>query len=136
MAGLFSLLCINTLHQIYFTAKVMTNFRGMKSSLKREQDYDFAESYIKQTLQENPGKDVLVASSDSYYPLMGSVLGAKGIKDYADITAINPPVNKPTVVLVITFPQQLDQYKTFIGRSDVKLVREINGTYIYRQDLK
>ncbi len=136
MAGLFLLLCINTLHQFYFTAKVMLNFREMKSSLKREQDYDFAESYIKQVLQENPDKDVLVVSSDSYYPLMGSVLGAKGIKDYTNLTTINSRVHKPTVLLAIIFPQQLDQYKTFTGRSDVKLVREINGTYIYRQDLK
>lgn len=136
MTGLFALLCLNSLHEVYFTAKVMLNYQDMKRNQQREWDYVFAESYLKQTIRENPDKEVLITSPNACFPLMASIYGAKGVKDYANLSSISSLVSKPTIVLALIYPEQLDQYKAFTGRKDVKLIKVVNGTYIYRQDLK
>lgn len=135
MAGLFSLLCINSIHQFYFTSKVALNFREMKRNVIREQDYDYVEMYLGTLRRESKGEDIYITSSDAYYPFMGSVLGVKGIKDYRNAALVRDRVTRSSILLVVVMQPELELYRSFINSPGVLLEKEINGTYIYRQDI-
>jgi hypothetical protein len=135
MTGLFVLLCVNSIHQLYFTSKVALRFHKMKSQVTREQDYDFVELYLRIIRRENRSEDIYITSSDAYYPFMGSVLGVKGIKDYQNAILVRNKVTRPSILLVVAMQPELELYRSFINSPGVQLVKEINGTYIYRQDI-
>lgn len=133
--ALFALMCLNSLHQVYFSTKVAFDFRDQKNSLQRDKDYVFVESYLLQAMRDNPGKEVLVTSVDRYFPLMASVHGAKGVKDEYNINKISSVVTKPSILITVITPEQLEQYRPFTERKDVKLLNIVNHMYIYRQDI-
>jgi hypothetical protein len=135
LAGLLALVCLNSIHQFYFTSKVVLGFEKMKTRLTREQDYDFVESYLRTLRNEDPLKEVFVTSSDAYYPFMGSVLGVKGIRDYRNAVSVRDKAERPSILLVVVMQPELDLYRSFINSPGVQLLKEINGTYIYRQDI-
>ncbi|PZR26207.1 MAG: hypothetical protein DI535_15315 [Citrobacter freundii] len=135
LTGLFILFCLNSIHQFYFSSKVVIGFQQMKSQLTREQDYDFVESYLRALRAENPVKNIFITSSDACYPFMGSVLGAKGIKDYRNAVLVHDKAAQPSTLLVVVMQPELELYRSFINSPGVQLVKEINGTYIYRQEI-
>ena len=110
LSVLLILYLVNFTHQVYYTAKVAANYRTMKDEVVREQDYVFFESLLKTTIRENPGQDILVASSDKYYPLLASMLGKKGIADGYKLEGYSPTVGKPTILFTVIFGPQLDKY--------------------------
>lgn len=130
---LFILYLVNFSHQVYYTAKVVLNYRPMKNEIVREQDYVFFESLLKNTIRDNPGKDILVASSDKYYPLLASMLGKKGIADGYQLNSHVPKVNKPSVLFAVIFNSESDRFVNYLANTKVKLVKEVDGTKIYMQ---
>jgi hypothetical protein len=135
LSVLFVLYIVNAIHQVYYTAKVAANYRSMKEEAVREQDYVFFESLLKTTIRENPGTDILVASSDKYYPLLASMLGKKGMADGNRLEVFKPAVGKPTILFTVIFGPQLNKYQNYLRRPDVKLVKVVAGTSIYIQSL-
>jgi len=136
LSFLFILLSLNSVHQFYYTAKVALNYRVMKAEAVREQDYVFFESLLKNTIKENPEKDILVASSDRYYPLLASMLNEKGIWDGYNLNNQIPVVSKPSVLFTVLFEAEKEKYMNYLGKKEVKLVKEVAGTRIYRQILE
>ena len=132
---LFILLLVNFTHQVYYTTKVAMNYRAMKAGAVREQDYVFFESLLKKTIKENPDKDIVVASSDRYYPLLASMLEKKGIADGYNLNNSIAAVNKPSILFTVIFGFELSRYGNYLRNSDVKLVKEVAGTKIYIQML-
>ncbi len=132
---LFLLFFANFIHQVYFTTKVALNYRAMKAESVREQDYVFFESLLKQTIKENPEKDILVASSDRYYSLLASMLNKKGIADGYRLNSYSPVVNQPAILFAVLFEKEKEKYANYLARKDVKLVKEVAGTRIYMQIL-
>jgi hypothetical protein len=132
---LFVLFLMNFTHQIYYTGKAAVNYRSMKDAAVREQDYVFFESLLKNTIQENPEKDILVASSDRYYPLLASMLGKKGIADGYKLDSNILAVGKPSILFTVIFGSESDKFANYLAISNVKLVKEVAGTKIYIQTL-
>src|SRR5436190_21847644 len=135
LSFLFILLSLNAVHQFYFTTKVALNYRVMKAEAVREQDYVFFESLLKNTIKENPEKDILVASSDRYYPLLASMLNEKGIWDGYNLNNQTPVVSKTSVLFTVLFEAETGKYVNYLGKKEVKLVKEVAGTKIYMQIL-
>lgn len=135
LSVLLILYAVNFIHQVYYTAKVAATYRSMKDDAVREQDYVFFESLLKSTIKDNPQKDILVASSDKYYPLLASMLGKKGIADGYKLEGYSPTVGKPTILFTVIFGPQLDKYQNYLRRTDVKLVKQVAGTNFYIQYL-
>ncbi|MEP7375779.1 MAG: hypothetical protein ABI675_20450 [Chitinophagaceae bacterium] len=132
---LFVLFLLNFIHQVYYTAKVAGNYRSMKNGAVREQDYAFFESLLKSTIKDNPEKDILVASSDRYYPLLASMLNKKGIACEDKLNNNIPAVSKPSILFTVIFDTESDKYANYLSNSGVKLVTEVAGTKIYKQIL-
>jgi len=133
LSVLFVLYLVNFTHQVYYTVKVAANYRSMKVEVIREQDYVFFETFLEKTIQENPEKDILVASSDKYYPLLASMLGKKGIADGNKLDNYTPAVSKPTILFTVIFGAELAKYANYLQRTDIKLVKDVVGTRIYSQ---
>jgi hypothetical protein len=135
LSVLLVLYLVNVSHQVYYTAKVVTNYRSMKDEVVRELDYVYFESLLKKAIRDNPQKEVVVASSDKYYPLLASMLGKKGIADGYRLDSYLPTTGQPAILFTVVFGPELDKYKNYLRRADVKLVKEIAGTSIYIQFL-
>lgn len=133
---LFFLLLTNSLHQAYYTTKVALNYPGMKKATVREQDYVYFESLLKQTIKDNPGKDILVASSDKYYPLLASMHKQKGIGNPYELDRQVPTVKKPTVLFTVIFEPEKNRYSGYLKNSGAKLVKEVAGTEIFKQSIE
>jgi hypothetical protein len=133
---LFALFLVNFSHQVYYTAKVALNYRSLKDEVVREQDYVFFESLLKNTIKNNPEKDILVASSDKYYPLLASMLGKKGIADGYQLNNHAPAVHKASILFTVIFSAEMDRFGNYLANDEVKLVKEIAGTKIYMQLLE
>jgi hypothetical protein len=133
IATVFSL---NLMQQVRFTSKVVFNYSGMKREVYREADYVFAEELLLQMKKENRQKDIFVASSDMYYPFIATAYGEKGIKDYNNVHLLKNRVERPSDLIVVIMKPQLMQFRSFLEQPDVRLLKEINGTYIYLQTLR
>jgi hypothetical protein len=131
----FLLLLVNCIHQVYFTTKVGINYKAMKKNAVREQDYVYFESFLKKTIGENQGKDILVTSTDAYYPLLASMYNVKGIADALQLNTGVPVVDKPAVLLVAVSGGARHQYASYLANNEVILVKEVAGTRFYKQAL-
>ena len=107
----------------------------MKKAAVREQDYVYFESLLEKTIKENPGKDILVASSDKYYPLLASMHGQKGIADPYELDSHLPMVKKPAVLFTVIFAPEKHRYTNYLKNNSVKLVDEVAGSEIYMQSI-
>jgi len=132
---LFILLLLNSAHQFYYTVKVALNYKTMKKAAVREQDYVYFESLLRKTIKENPGKDILVASIDKYYPLLASMHRQKGIGDPYELDSHIPRVKKPAVLFTVIFAPEKHHYANYLKNSNVKLVDKVAGTEIYQQSI-
>jgi hypothetical protein len=132
---LFILLLFNSAHQVYYTVKVALNYRVMKKGSVREQDYVYFESLLRSTIKENPAKDIMVASSDKYYPLLASMLGQKGIGNPYELDSTIPIVKKPAVLFTVIFAAEKHRYANYLQNNGVKLVSEVAGSEIYMQSI-
>jgi hypothetical protein len=130
---LFILLLLNSVHQLYYTAKVALNYHSMKAASVREQDYVYFENWLIKTIKETPAKDILVASSDKYYPLLASMHGQKGLADPYKLNEYIPAVSKPAVLITVIFVTEEKLYSDYINKKEVKLMKEISGTKFYMQ---
>jgi len=132
---LFILLLFSSAHQVYYTVKVALNYRVMKKGSVREQDYVYFESLLRSTIKENPAKDIMVASSDKYYPLLASMLGQKGIGNPYELDSTIPIVKKPAVLFTVIFAAEKHRYANYLQNNGVKLVSEVAGSEIYMQSI-
>lgn len=135
LSFLFVFLLFNSVHQFYYTIKVAKNYHSMKSASVREQDYVYFENLLTKAIKENPGKEILVASSDKYYPLLASMHEQKGIADPYTLSNRIPSVNKPTILFTITFAPEENTYANYVKSKGVKLIKEIAGVNVYMQSL-
>ena len=132
---LFILLLLNSAHQVYFTAKVALKYKTMKKAVVREQDYVYFESLLRKTIKENPGKDILVASIDRYYPLLASMHRQKGIGNPYELDRHIPIVKKPAVLFTVIFEPDKHRYANYLKNSGAKLVKKVVGTEIFIQSI-
>ncbi len=132
---LFTLLLLNSAHQVYYTVKVALNYQGMKKAAVREQDYVYFDLLLRRTIKENPAKDILVASSDKYYPLLASMLRQKGIGNPYELESQIPVVKKPAVLFTVIFAAEKHRYAKYLKNNSVKLVNEVAGAEIYMQSI-
>ncbi len=135
-AACFFLLVLNSIHQVYFTAKVGLNYSTMKANATREQDYVYFESLLKSTRAQNPNKEILVAADDRYYVMLASMLNAKGILDIEILNNKTPAVDQETILFFIFYGGHEKQYQGYLQNNDVKLVREVAGTRFFMQMLR
>lgn len=131
----FFLFLLNSLHQVYYTAKVGWNYNSMKKSSLREKDYVFFESMIKESMKEYPGKDILVAADDMYYPLLASMLELKGIGDPVTLNDRVPEVTTSSVLYVIVHKNKANRYRNYLHNNNPELIKEVADTRFYRQIL-
>jgi len=131
----FFLLLLNSVHQVYYTIKVASHYNTMKKAAVREQDYVYFESLLKQTIKDNPGKEIVVASSDKYYPLLASMHTQKGIGNPYDLDRQFPIVKKPTVLFTVIFEPEKSRYANYLKDSRARLVKEVAGTEIFMQTI-
>jgi len=132
---LFILLLLNSAHQLYYTAKVAVNYKAMKKAAVREQDYVYFETLLMKTIKENPGQDIVVASSDKYYPLLASMHGQKGIANPYDLDSHIAIVKRPAVLFTVIFAPEKHRYSNYLKNRNVKLVDEVAGSEIYMQSI-
>ena len=132
---LFILLLGNSLHQGYYTIKVALNYTAMKKATVREQDYVYFEALLKQTIKDNPGKEILVASSDKYYPLLASMHKQKGIGNPYELDSQILTVKKPAVLFTVIFEPEKNRYTNYLKNSRAKLVKEVAGTEIFMETI-
>ncbi len=132
---LFVLLLANSLHQGYYTLKVALNYTAMKKAAVREQDYVYFEALLRQTIKDNPGKDILVASSDKYYPLLASMHKQKGIGNPYELDSQILTVKKPAVLFTVIFGPEKHRYTNYLKNSGARLVKEVAGTEIFMQTI-
>lgn len=135
LSCLFALLLLNSAHQFYYTIKVAMNYRSMKLASVREQDYVYFENLLVKAIKENSGMEILVASSDKYYPLLASMHRQKGIADPYTLSNHTPSVSKPSVLFTITFAPEEKIYANYVNNETVKLVKEVAGAKFYMQFL-
>ena len=107
----------------------------MKKAVVREQDYVYFESLLTKTIKENPGKDILVASVDRYYPLLASMHGQKGIGNPYELDSHIPVVRKPAVLFTVIFEPDKHRYANYLKNIGARLVKEVAGTEIFIQSL-
>jgi len=127
---------LNAAHQMYYTTKVALTYKTMKTAVVREQDYVYFESLLVSTIKENPGRDVLVASSDSYYPLLASMHNQKGIADPYSLDSRVPIVRKPAVLFTVVTAPEKKRYINYLNNKEVRFVKEVAGIKIYKQLLE
>ncbi len=132
---LFILLLANSLHQGYYTIKVAMKYTAMKKAAVREQDYVYFEALLRQTIKDNPEKDILVASSDKYYPLLASMHKQKGIGNPYELDRQIITVKKPAVIFTVIFEPEKERYANYVKNSGARLVKEVAGTEIFMQTI-
>ena len=130
---LFVLLLLNSAHQFYYTVKVALKYKTMKKAVVREQDYVYFESLLRKTIKENPGKEILVASIDRYYPLLASMHQQKGIGNPYELDRQIPRVRKSAVLFTVIFEPDKNRYANYLKNSGARLVKEVAGTEIFIQ---
>ena len=133
---LFFLFFLNSAHQMYYTTKVALTYKTMKAAAVREQDYVYFESLLVSAIKENPARDILVASSDMYYPLLASMHNQKGIADPYSLDSQVPIVRKPAVLFTVVSAPEKKRYIHYLNNKEVRFVKEVAGTRIYKQLLE
>ena len=64
------------------------------------------------------------------------MLNEKGIWDGYNLNNQIPVVSKPSVLFTVLFEAEKEKYMNYLGKKEVKLVKEVAGTRIYRQILE
>ena len=129
-AGIF--LFIDVAHNIYFHTKVALDYKAHKSVVFREQDYNYFDKLIPQLEKEYPGYDIMAAApDDNYYYHMASYLGHKGVEDATPLKLGQPIVKKPSLLLLMLFDNELEDYKKTIEGDNVIFLKEIHISNFY-----
>ncbi|MGC4034693.1 MAG: hypothetical protein QM764_01940 [Chitinophagaceae bacterium] len=134
--GLFCLMLFNSAHQLYFTAKVAISFSDMKKNSVREQDYVAFEQLLKKSIEQNPDKQILVAASDAYFPLIASVYKQKGLADPLSLNATLPLVNMPSLLITVIGDFERNDYAGYLNRNETRLVGKATNKSFYMQLLQ
>jgi hypothetical protein len=135
LSGLFILLIAESFHQVYITSNVALNYKNRKAAVSRERDYLFFEKLLIQIIKENPEKEILVASTDKYYPLLASIHDKKGLADHYKLNDAGPAVSKPAILFTVILQPEQKYFSNYTGRKDVSLLKVINETKFYMQYL-
>lgn len=126
---------MTVLHQVYLTAKIAANYSEMKPEVKREKDYVFFEKLLEESIAKNPQKEIIVASTDRYYPLLATIHGRKGIGDPYSLNTWQPLVQKPILVYTAIMTAEKNNYAQYLSRKDVRLVKVFDEVEIYIQEI-
>jgi hypothetical protein len=132
---LFVFFLLESLHQVYITSKVALNYKSVKAAVSRERDYLFFEKLLTKIIKENPGKEILVASTDKYYTLLASIHGKKGLAAHNKLNDAVPAVLKPAILFTVILQPEQKNFSNYTGRKDVSLLKVINETKFYMQYL-
>lgn len=136
MVGCLLLLSIEVVHSLYFHVKVAFRFEQYKSSVFREQDYNFFNSLLEELPEDYPGREILVAApGDNFYPYTAAYQGEKGIFDPQNLVSGLPRVHKKSVLVVMLYDQELEPYRQFTNDKRVKKVKRIAYSNFFLTEL-
>ena len=128
--GIF--LSVEVLHNLYFHTKVALDYKAHKSSVFREQDYNYFDKLIPQVEKSYPAHDILVAApDDNYYYHTASYLGHKGIEDASPLRLGQPAVKKPSILVLMLFDNELEDYRKCLAGNDVVYLKKIYRSNFY-----
>lgn len=119
-------------HSLYFQTKVALNFNHYKSSVYREADYRWFDSFLSKLEDENPGVPLLVASpNDHYYPYRALYENHKGIFDPENLLQGLPEVKKNSLLVLMLYEADHEKYKDFISDTKARLINQIQFSRYY-----
>ncbi|MGC4035537.1 MAG: hypothetical protein QM764_06210 [Chitinophagaceae bacterium] len=131
-----TLISVETLHGIYFNAKLPFRYREMRSILARgEYAQKYFESLLKKVKEENDGRDIFVVSPDSYYVNYAATKEIKSIYDPLKLNerAIQP--SQKSILLFVVDKLYKDQYQNYIEKKNPRLLQVVGDTYFYEEEL-
>ena len=129
-------LFVEVSHSIYFQTKVAFNFKEYKSSVYREQDYNYFNKLLSRLEKENPAHEILVAApGDDFYTYTAAYYGKKGIFDAPKLKQGVPKVKKPSLLIVMLYNEELQDYASLIVNPGVKMIKQIDYSNFYLIEL-
>ena len=129
-------LFVEVSHSIYFQTKVTFNFKEYKSSIYREQDYNYFNELLPKLEKENPAHEILVAApGDNFYTYTAAYFGMKGIFDAPKLKQGPPKVKTATFLIVMLYNDQPHGYNSFITIPGVELIKQIDYSNFYLIEL-
>ncbi len=132
---LILVLSFETLHGIYFSAKVALHFADLKSKRSQEHDYRFFVNFVKQLQQENPRKKIIAASTDEFFMSMAVLMGEKGVYDPYELNIQLPQVREECILIAAINEKQTEEFRSFLSQPDIKYLSTQSGVSFYMQKL-
>jgi hypothetical protein len=130
------LLFIEVSHSIYFQTKVAFNFNEYKSAVYREQDYNYFNILLPTLKKDYPNYEILVAApGDDFYTYTAIYYGHKGVFAAENIKKQLPDVKIKSLLLVMLYADQLDNYQNFISNTGVKKIKQVDYSNFYLAEL-
>ncbi|HLF46748.1 MAG TPA: hypothetical protein VI548_10000 [Chitinophagaceae bacterium] len=127
-----ALLFIEVTHSIYFQTKVALNFKEYKSAVYREQDYNYFNELLPLLEKEYSGHEILVAApGDDFYTYTAAFYGLKGIFDGRNLNQRLPHVKTKSILVVMLYHHELDEYREFILKPGVKKLQQVDYSNFY-----
>jgi hypothetical protein len=126
---------LTVVHEVYYSIKTLFNYRELRANFEKDQDYIFFEKYLKDFIKQNPSKNIMVTSTDEYYPSLASLIGHKGIFNTEELLIVNPQVTEETVLFSLFHDLELEKYSAYINRDDVKQFKRITQYTFYIQHI-
>ena len=130
---LFSMaLFIEVTHNIYFHTKVALSFQKYKSDVYREEDYVYFLNLLKSIETNYAGHEIWsTASGDDYYQYVATYRGHKGFKDAASFKTRVVPVKKKTILTMMLYDHEIDEYKDFLFASKIIFSKRVQNSNYY-----
>lgn len=123
---------VEVTHNIYFHTKVALNFKKYKSEVYREKDYAFFLQLLVDLEKNYPGHDIWsTGSGDDFIQYNATYRGHKGIKDAASFKTRDVKVNKKTILILMLYDNEIEEYREFLSASDVLFSKSIQNSNFY-----
>lgn len=132
---LLFILFTDLLHSAYFTAKIILHPGG--SLYKSQEEFEtmqYFKALLKKTMQENPGKHIVVSCvDDTYTHYAGLWYDLPGLADYYKLNTLQLASSKETVVIVPIRERDKQKLTGFINNPEVKIVGKISDYIFYKK---
>lgn len=120
--------CSSVLHQVYRGSKIILQYKEMKGNVTREQDYVYFMNYLDTA---NKKEELIVISSDQFYPVYAQLKGAKGVH-INDLSVIeNWDARHRSNMLIIVHDSEMQYYQTNLQELAAKKLMSFPGVQFF-----
>jgi hypothetical protein len=128
-------LAIETLHGIYYNAKIIAGSKDLAIIKNGDGGYRAFPGFIKDLKNQDPDKELIVSSPDHYYLYAASQMGLSAVFDYENLSKDSVALPHNSLLIMLVHENEIPIIKSYLEKKRPQLLSVIANTYFYKEEI-